>query len=167
VICFLCRRPSTFVLPGRSGTVSWETGLNLTALKTKSHVDVPNNLTFYGLAATTSDYQFPTAGDVDPSHFSYTGGWVNRFRAGNWMAGLDLMYRFGESSPAFNGFGGVNLMGPKINSVMASDVYVGYRWSLKSARALELFAECRGLACSKKSDVPDDRRYYTLGGKFS
>jgi hypothetical protein len=72
-----------------------------------------------------------------------------------------------ESSPDFNGFGGINWMGPKINSVMASNLYVGYRWSLKSAWVPELFAESRGLVRSKKSDVLDDRRYYMLGGKFS
>lgn len=150
-----------------SGSVHWETGLNVTALKSKSHLDVPDNLTYLGLAGVSSELEFPQAGDVDPAHLSYSGGWVNRFRAGNWLAGLDLLYHFGESSPDFNGFGGVNWMGPKVNSVLASNVYVGYAWPLRSARKLEVFVESRGLARSKKSDVLDDRRYYTVGGKFS
>jgi hypothetical protein len=51
--------------------------------------------------------------------------------------------------------------------VLSSNIYIGDRWKLRGAGTLELFLESRGLARSKTSDLLDDRRYYTIGGKLT
>lgn len=145
--------------------VSWETGLNVTLLKSKNHIDVPSGWALTGLTATFYSYQASTIGDIDPAHLSYTGGWVNRVRVGPFNAGLDVLYHFGQVLPEYNG-AAVVWTGPKTNSVVLSHVYLGYGLRLPAARTLELFVESRGLARSKTSDL-DDRRFYTIGGKFT
>jgi len=52
-------------------------------------------------------------------------------------------------------------------SVMLPNIYVGYHWKLAHGRMLEVFLDSRGLIRNKTSDLPDIRRYYTLGGSFS
>ncbi|HUB59427.1 MAG TPA: hypothetical protein VL978_01930 [Puia sp.] len=140
----------------------WLTGLHLTLMRSESYFSFPdvNFSSIYG------SYQFPQAGDFYPAHFSYTGGWVNRWNVGNFSAGLDLMYRFGEATEQWTAYGSY-FNGPRLNSVLLSNIYAGNRWKLQGARILELFIESRGLARSKSSDLPDDRRYYTIGGKLS
>ncbi|HTR32091.1 MAG TPA: hypothetical protein VMH27_22620 [Puia sp.] len=145
---------------------SWETGLNLTLLKSKGYVDFPGAGALGGLVAYTYSYQGSAVGDVDPAHLSYTGGWVNRVKVGDFVAGLDLLYHFGQTLPAFNGVG-IVWTGPRTNSVLVPNVYAGYGWQLKPGHRLELFLESRGLVRSKSADLLDDRRYYTLGGKFA
>jgi len=148
-----------------STKVTWMTGLNLTLLQSRLNpFSFPSNIT--GLSSIYNDSQYPDAGDVYPAHLSYTGGWVNRWNMGSFSAGLDLMYHFGEATQGSYPYG-VNQNGPKLNSVLSSNIYIGDRWKLRGAGALELFLESRGLARSKTSDLLDDRRYYTIGGKLT
>src|SRR5262249_13696288 len=108
---------------------------------------------------------YPQGEWLTSSRFSWTGGWVNRLHAGSFEAGLDILYHFGEHPYIFNGYGGAT-DGPRLNSVMTPNVFVGYQWKLAGGKSIEFFLESRGLARSKSSDLPDDRRFYTLGGSL-
>jgi hypothetical protein len=119
-------------------SVRWMSSLNLTLLR--SRVDPISGLRFVPGK--------PVIGDQSPGAYSWTGGWVNRLQAGNFTASLDLLYHFG-------------------NSVMLPNIYAGYRLHLPHSGTLEWFLETRGLVRSSQSDLLDQRRYYTLGGKFS
>ena len=132
------------------GAVSWQTGVNLTLLRSSLH-------------DTLLEPQ-PAVGDVSPNPISWTGGWVNRLHMGRFTAGLDLLYHFGETTTSYPGTGPTVI---KLNSAMLPNVYAGYGWKLVGGRAVELFVASRGLARSKTSDLLDDRRYYTLGGNFT
>ncbi len=137
---------------------TWETGLNATALKAQEYpVWILN-----GTPASIETFQNPAAGDVYPSHLSWTGGWVNRLRMGGFTAGMDLLYHFGETLTTF-----FSSATTKVNSVLVPNVYAGYRWKLAGGKALEVFVESRGLVRSKSNDLLDDRRYYTVGGNFT
>jgi hypothetical protein len=50
---------------------------------------------------------------------------------------------------------------------MIPNIYIGYRWHLPHAQTLEFFVESRGLVRKSTSDLLDQRRYYTVGGKLS
>jgi len=76
-------------------------------------------------------------------------------------AGLDLLYHFGE--PTYIANSGTS----RLNSVLVPNMYIGYRWHPAHAQTLEFFVESRGLIRGRTSDLPDERRYYTAGGKFS
>jgi hypothetical protein len=135
--------------------LSWVTGLSVTSLR--SNLDSTGPIS----------YMWPTTGDVQTHKVSWTGGWVNRFEAGPFRAGLDLLYHFGERQSGVNGSGVIGSYGPKVNSVLVPNVYAGYRLKLAKSRELELFIESRGLVRSKSNDLLDARRYYMLGGNFS
>lgn len=137
---------------------TWETGLNATALKVQEYLVWLIN----GSTASLFTIQEPSAGDVYPSHLSWTGGWVNRLRVGGFRAGIDLLYHFGES--VYDPNTGVI---SKINSLLVPNIYAGYRWKLAKAREVELFVASRGLVRNKSNDLLDERRYYTLGGNFT
>jgi hypothetical protein len=131
--------------------ITWTTDLNLTLLR--SHTDSVAGLRY-------SPGQ-PVVGDVYPNAWSYTGGWVNRLRVNHFTAGLDLLYHFGEYGAAGSA------PGQSLHSVLLPNVYAGYGWTLKGQENVELFLQSRGLINSSGSDLPDQRRYYTLGGKFA
>lgn len=132
------------------GAVGWQTGVNLTLLRSGPHDTLP-------------ELQ-PAVGDVSANPRSWTGGWVNRLRMGAFTAGLDLLYHFGETTTSYPGTGPAAI---KLNSAMLPNVYAGWRLKLAGGKALEVFVASRGLARSKTSDLLDERRYYTLGGNFS
>jgi hypothetical protein len=146
-----------------SKSSSWQTGLNLTMLKNQ-YVN-PLTSPYIGPSTYTYDFSYLAAGDIRPAPLSYTGGWVNRWRAGHFMAGLDVLYHFGES-PASLVYT-ITASEPKINSFMVPNIYAGYNWRLGESRVLELFLDSRGLVRSKSSDLLDERRYYTVGGKLT
>ncbi|HEV3325056.1 MAG TPA: hypothetical protein VG052_05605 [Puia sp.] len=142
----------------------WETGLNLTLLKSKQYTPGPDS--FYLTTAVFYSVENPPVGDLPPNPLSWTGGWVNRWQAGDFTAGLDLLYHFGESERVYGPYGGL-VNGPKLNSVLLPNVYIGNRWKLRHGETLELFLESRGLIRSQHSDLLDTRRYYTIGGKLA
>jgi hypothetical protein len=125
----------------------WETGLNLTLLRSK---------------AETSDYPYvkPGLGDAAPDKISPTGGWVNRIQLKRLVAGLDLLYHFHQTLyySTYNG----SQYGSRVNSILVPNVYAGYKF-----HSVELFAESRGLVRNRTQLLMDERRYYTLGGKFN
>jgi hypothetical protein len=140
----------------------WETGFGLTGTRNKAIANVQNVLL---LATVYELYITYPQGERTPDKYSWTGGWVNRIHAGGFELGLDILYHFGEHPYIANGYGGF-LLGPRVNSVMTPNFYVGYQWKLPAGKTLGVFAASRGLARSKSSDLPDSRRYYTLGVKF-
>jgi hypothetical protein len=129
--------------------LSWQTGLNVTLLR--SRIDSPSNYLIVK----------PDMGEVYPNAYSWTGGWVNRVQVKDVTAGLDLLYHFGETAYIANS--GTS----RLNSVLVPNLYIGYRWHPAHAHMLEFFVESRGLVRSRTSDLADERRYYTAGGKFS
>jgi hypothetical protein len=129
--------------------LSWQSGLNVTLLR--SRIDSPSTYLIVK----------PDMGEVYPNAYSWTGGWVNRVQVKDVTAGLDLLYHFGETTYIANG--GTS----RLNSVLVPNLYIGYRCHLAHAETLEFFVESRGLIRSRTSDLPDERRYYTAGGKFS
>lgn len=131
--------------------ISWTSDLNLTLLRSRTDA----------VAGLSYNPGKPVVGDVYPNAWSYTGGWVNRLRVNNFTAGLDLLYHFGEYGAA------ASKPGQSLNSVLLPNIYAGYRWRLKEQETVELFLQSRGLISSSGSDLLDQRRYYTLGGKFS
>jgi len=141
--------------------LSWETGLGVTALRSRAYYTI-----FFpqGMFANVQVRSMAPTGDVDPAKFSWTGGFMNRLRVGSFEAGLDLLYHFGEGFYAYNQYG--SFLDHKQNSVMTPNVYVGYHWKLAHGRMLEVFLDSRGLVRNKTSDLPDNRRYYTLGGSI-
>jgi hypothetical protein len=136
-----------------SGSLSWQTGFNLTSIRNK------------GLAAGFDITGKLDIGDDYPNPLSWSGGWVNRFEARRFSAGLDLLYHIGEPVASTTANGAADTI--KVNSVILPNVYVGYRYPMAHSRSLELFIESRGLLRNAKSDLLDSRRYFTLGGKFS
>lgn len=140
----------------------WETGLGVTGMRYKDDVKVTNPLL---LVSTYEIYITYPQGERGSDKFSWTGGWVNRLHVGAFDLGLDILYHFGEHPYYSNGYGGF-VPGPRVNSVMTPNVSVGYEWKLPAMKTLEVFVASRGLARSKLSDLPDDRRYYTLGARL-
>jgi hypothetical protein len=139
------------VLEGKGA--KWETGMTVTGLRSKQYIHLPDSI-YFPVVATY--YVVNPTGDMAPSAMSWTGGWVNRVRVGAFDAGFDLLYHFGEriyTTPY-----GTSGSSYRLNSVMTPTLYLGYRW-----KAMEVFIQSRGLARSKSSDLPDNRRYYTVG----
>jgi hypothetical protein len=138
--------------------LSWQAGVNLTLLRSK--INSP------GYAAYNI-FGKQTIGDEYPGSYSWTGGWVNRVQVKDFTAGFDLLYHFGESviTPASNlrPLADTN----RVNSIMVPNVYIGYRWHLPHAQTLEFFIGSRGLIRNSSSDLLDERRYYTVGGKLA
>lgn len=130
-----------------SKAMSWLTGINVNLLRSKGDtVGFQNN-----------GYPPGLIGDVVPAGYSWTGGWVNRWRFGRFSAGLDVLYHLGVAAGS-----GV----PK-NTAAVPNIYAGYRFGQPHDRGLEVFIESRGLVMNTPTDVADGRRYYTLGGHFS
>ena len=129
--------------------VSWQTELNVTLLR--SRIDSPSSYLIVK----------PDMGEVYPNAYSWTGGWVNRVQIKDITAGLDLLYHFGETTYIPNGGMG------RLNSVLVPNLYIGYRWHPAHAQTIEFFIESRGLIRTSTSDLLDERRYYTAGGKLS
>jgi hypothetical protein len=131
--------------------VSWQTGLNVTLLRSK--VDSADNWVIGENGI----------GDTYPHAYSYTGGWVNRLQAGAFAFGLDMLYHFGETAAAAATSSTASGGSAKLNSVVVPNVYLGYRFGV--LRGLEVFFAGRGLVRNSSSDLMDMRRYYTVGGK--
>ena len=131
--------------------MKWESRLNLTLLKGKT--DTSNFVATHGK---------PGVGEFNADPYSWMVGWVNRLRLGQFTAGLDLLYHFHEM--LYNGF---NYNGGRLNSFLVPNIYIGYDLHLPHGEGLELFAESRGLVRNRNQDLMDERRYYTIGGKFT
>lgn len=133
----------------QGATLCWQTGLNLTLLRSK--VDSGENI----------QIDKNSIGDTYPNPYSPTGGWVNRLQIKNFTAGLDLLYHFGETT--------VNSTGAtqRLNSIVVPNLYAGYRCASPRLHGLELFLATRGMIRNRSSDLMDARRYYTVGGKVS
>jgi hypothetical protein len=114
----------------------WMSSLNLTLLRS-SVQPIP------GLRLEPGK---PVVGDIAPNPYSWTGGWVNRLQVGDITAGLDLLYYR--------------------NSFILPNIYAGHIWHLPKDQTLEFFLESRGPIRSDPSGLFDQRRYYTIGGKF-
>jgi hypothetical protein len=127
---------------------SWRTGLNITGLRTTVK------------AGDSTELETAPMGDLAPGPWSWTGGWVNRVRVNDFMAGLDLLYHLNESIVYGTGQ-------RKLNSVATPNVYLGYELHIARTKALEVYIESRDLIMSHNSDVTDPRRYYTIGGKVT
>jgi len=143
-----------FSVEGRVGQGprwEWRSSLQVTLLRSKLN---------YSYARI---YENGVAGDKDPDPLSWTGGWVNRVSVGRLGLGLDLLWHFGETLVQ-PGRTGIDTM--KRNSVLMPQLFAGYRFGVGHEREMEVFAESRGLIRSSRSDLSDDRRYYTLGAKF-
>jgi hypothetical protein len=108
-------------------------------------------------------------GDVAPSAWSETGGWVNRIQVKGFTAGLDLLYHFGETLlvPEYPGSTYFVKRGGKQNSFLVPNLYAGYGWRAPGVGVLEFFVESRGAIRNSPNDLSDGRRFYTLGGKLS
>jgi hypothetical protein len=133
----------------------WQTGLNLTLLRSN-----------YDSAVSHYVLTKPTFGDRYPHPYSWTGGWVNRIQIRNFTAGLDLLYHFGETYGLSVSYGTPADSGQR-NSIVTPNVFAGYCWHLAHSRTLEFFLESRGLIRNTHSDLLDERRYYTVGGKLA
>jgi len=123
--------------------VSWETGLNVTLLRSKPELSAYSTIK-------------PGLGDAYPDKYSPTGGWVNRVRVKRFIAGVDLLYHFAETVNTPTGDNS------HVSSVVMPNVYAGY-----SYRSTTLFAECRGLVKNHTQDMMDQRKYYTLGATLN
>jgi hypothetical protein len=128
----------------------WETGINMTMLRN----NVESNAAQY--------YRVVAIGDVAPSAWSETGGWVNRIQVKGFMAGLDLLYHFGETEIVPQPFDNYIMRGGKRNSMLVPNIYAGY-----GRGGLEFFVESRGAIRNSPNDLSDGRRFYTLGGKLT
>jgi hypothetical protein len=124
---------------------SWRTGLSVTGLRTTVKTGDSTTL------------ETAPVGEMAPTPWSWTGGWVNRIRVNHFTAGLDLLYHFNEAAGYYG----------KLNSVATPNVYVGYELHVARTEALEFYVESRDLIMSHNSDVTDPRRYYTIGGKLT
>jgi hypothetical protein len=133
----------------------WISGINMTMLRN----NVDGNLAQY--------YEIAAIGDVAPSGWSQTGGWVNRIRIKRVTAGVDVLYHFGETEMRQPPYSWMIQRGGKRNSVLVPNIYAGYDWKLRGAGALELFLESRGAIRNSPNNLSDGRRYYTFGGKLS
>jgi hypothetical protein len=135
----------------------WQSGVNLTLLYNKTSSPSANYMFFPDKQDVGDDY---------PGAHSWTGGWVNRIEVKGFMAGFDLLYHIGET-----------MLNPdtrvpdtdtsKVNSLIIPNIYFGYRWPLSHGGTVEFFAESRGLIRNSNSDLLDERRYYTIGGKLA
>ncbi len=132
----------------------WESGLNITLLKGKT--DTSNYVEHNGK---------PGIGEFNSDPFSWTGGFVNRLRLGQFTAGLDLLYHFHET--AYTTANNLTFTPYRVNSFVIPNIYAGYDLHLPHGEGLELFAESRGLVRNHSQDLMDARRYYTIGGKFT
>lgn len=131
--------------------LQWTSNLNLTLLRSRTD-------SMAGIRFSAGE---PVVGDTYPHPWSYTGGWTNRVQINDFTAGLDLLYHFGQQgAPGYN-------PGQSINSVVLPNVFAGYRWHLKHAGLLEGFLETRGWPHTMPSTLLDQRRYFTVGGKFT
>lgn len=135
---------------------NWESGINSTVLRSKV-TGVTTAASEGGLVGYT--------GDVYPNPYSVTGGWVNRLQVRHFIGGVDLLYHFGETYFE-TGPGVFPAVTRKLSSVAVPNIYAGYRFG-PAHKGAEVFAESRGLVRSQKSDLLDDRRYYTVGGKLT
>jgi hypothetical protein len=140
----------------------WETGLNATGLLSKEHYDY--SALFSGSGNNLFNQAARPTSDLSPAKLSWTGGFVNRLSVGRFEAGLDILYHFGETVYSSNQFG--SYADHKQNSVMVPNIFAGYHWKLRHGQSLGLFLDSRGLVRSKTSDLPDNRRYYTVGGSL-
>ena len=145
---------SVQVKAGGEGKWEWRTSVQVTLLRSKLN---PSSL---------RKYETGIAGDISPDPMSWTGGWVNRLRVGRLAVGLDLLWHSGETSIQLNSTGYYAIDTIKLNSMLTPQVYAGYRIPLKGEGSVELFAGSRGLFSSRRQDLADDRRYYTLGAKL-
>jgi hypothetical protein len=134
----------------------WQTGMSLTLLRNQTNSPFNTSYNFLGKQ---------TIGDDAPGPNSWTGGWVNRVQVKDFTAGVDLLYHFGEAVSHITNSGSVDTS--RLSSVMIPNIYIGYRWHLPHAQTLEFFLESRGLVRKSTSDLLDQRRYYTVGGKLS
>lgn len=134
--------------------LNWESGLNITLLKGKT--DTSNYAERHGK---------PGIGEFNPDPYSWTGGFVNRLRLGQFAAGLDLLYHFHET--VYTTVDNVTFTSSRVNSFVIPNIYAGYDLHLPHGEGLELFAESRGLVRNHSQDLMDARRYYTIGGKFT
>jgi len=130
-------------------SLKWESRLNITLLRNKTD-------TFYREELTGK----PGPGEVASDPLSWTGGWVNRVRVQKFTAGLDLLYHFHET--VYGRSSSNTYVSSLVNSVIIPNIYAGY-----SFHSIELFVESRGLVRNSKQDLMDQRKYYTLGGKFT
>jgi hypothetical protein len=154
--------------PIETPAVRWTTDLNLTILR--SHHLLPANFEKITIV-------IPVVGD--PSSFkSWTGGWTNRVQITNFTAGLDLLFHFnGQPAPSTQSYilaaqppinpNGIPTATERVNSIVIPNIFAGYRFPLHHNESLEFFLESRGLLRTTPSDLLDQRRYYTIGGKFS
>ena len=141
--------------PIDSKSEAWLTGFTVNLMRSKGDTTGFQPFSNYVYGAP--------AGDVYPSGLTWTGGWVNRLRFGRFSAGLDLLYHFGEK--AVGSAGGVRTLNP----VVVPNVYAGYQWKLGTG-ALEVFLQGSGLvryANLSMTDIPDNRRYVTIGGSYA
>jgi hypothetical protein len=127
-----------------SKSISWSTGLNVSALK------------------TTFDYRW-SGGPFFPIIVSkakplWTGGWVNRLQYKQFMAGLDLLYEF-------------NLIEYTSGSDVDDDkefslrnIYAGYQFIWKN-KPLDVYASCRNPGQKNDNNLPDRRNYFGVGFK--
>lgn len=133
----------------------WQSGLTAVTMRTKAK-------------ATVYEYiDFPP-GDLDTTHTSWTGGWVNRLRFRHFLAGLDLAYHFNARS-----FAEGSTIQPlyydtvKSNSLLLQNVYIGYRVREKGRKTFDLYIQGRNIAESSHSYLSDRRRYYGLGASLT
>lgn len=133
----------------------WMSGINMTMLRN----NVDDNVAPY--------YEIAAIGDVAPSAWSETGGWVNRINIKGFTAGLDVLYHFGETEILQPAYSWQITRGAKRNSVLVPNIYAGYGWRVAGIGVVEFFLESRGAIRNSPNDLSDGRRYYTLGGKMS
>jgi hypothetical protein len=145
---------SVQVVAGRGEKWEWRSAAQVTLLRSKLN---PSSM---------RPYETDVVGDKSPDALSWTGGWVNRFRAGRLTAGLDLLWHSGENLIQLNAYRVYPTDTVTVNSVFLPQVYVAYRIPLRREGSIEFFAESRGVIRSKRQDLADDRRYYTLGAKM-
>lgn len=89
----------------------------------------------------------------------WNGGWANRFTMQHLTAGIDVLYYFNrEAFTLGRGAGSVDV-------VSLANVYVGYVFSLKGGRSLEIYADSRNPAQDRELRNSQSYKYYGLGFK--
>jgi hypothetical protein len=129
----------------------WRSGLNVTTFKWK----------------LTSDQVFPqetvTVSNNDKNN--WTGGFTNRFQAGRFSFGLDILYLLNEQRPVYRTSPVPTF--EKVDSWRLNNVYVSYSPSIPKTNGLELYLTARnGVQSDKAGFWGKNVRYFGAGFKL-
>lgn len=139
-----------------SGNFGWKTGLNAT----ESKLQLVDKSTSY-------------FADIDSTYLGkghrWTGGFTNRFTYGNFFAGIDVLYQFGERPYNLENalIGTTSYVAPSNkNSFAVQNLYIGSKFKVNKLKYAEVYFNSRNILQNYYSDITDLRRFYGLGFKL-